>query len=337
MAVRRPAVRRHPAARSARPAGAHAADAEPRHSQRGCALGRPRGQQPVRAQPLSRLRPVGGRLARHLRLRLVARTPEPVDRDHHRPELPVSAQPGHFPGGHRPYRTVFSDIVGRTRIRYGRFIDLTHRFRLDKDNFAVRRNEIDLDRRQRRRPMPRSAICGSTATSIRRSRICATRRSCALAGRVLFHRYWSVFGATVHRPHRQERRPAVAGRRVGSRCATGSAFEYEDECLELGLTWRRDYERIGAFRKGSTFALHLALKGSAAKAAFSGPEANGRRLLAWELREILIVAAAFRREFDARCGSPPVLAVAASGRGAIAQQDQPAAQPRRSVNTQPNR
>jgi LPS-assembly protein len=36
---------------------------------------------------------------------------------------------------------------------------------------------------------------------------------------------------------------------------------YEDECLELGLTWRRDYERIGTFRKGSTFALHLSLKG----------------------------------------------------------------------------
>ena len=30
---------------------------------------------------------------------------------------------------------------------------------------------------------------------------------------------------------------------------------YEDECLEIGLTWRRDYERIGAFRKGSTFVV----------------------------------------------------------------------------------
>ena len=36
---------------------------------------------------------------------------------------------------------------------------------------------------------------------------------------------------------------------------------YEDECLELGLSWRRDYERIGDFRKGSTFALRIALKG----------------------------------------------------------------------------
>ena len=38
-------------------------------------------------------------------------------------------------------------------------------------------------------------------------------------------------------------------------------IEYEDDCLQLGVTWRRDYERIGTFRKGSTFAIHLALKG----------------------------------------------------------------------------
>ena len=36
-----------------------------------------------------------------------------------------------------------SDIVGRTEIRYRDFVKLTHRFRLDKDNFAVRRNEFD--------------------------------------------------------------------------------------------------------------------------------------------------------------------------------------------------
>jgi LPS-assembly protein len=38
-------------------------------------------------------------------------------------------------------------------------------------------------------------------------------------------------------------------------------ISYEDECLELGLTWRRDYERIGEFSKGSTFSLRFALKG----------------------------------------------------------------------------
>ena len=35
---------------------------------------------------------------------------------------------------------------------------------------------------------------------------------------------------------------------------------YEDECLELGLSWKRDYERLGEFKKGSTFSLRFALK-----------------------------------------------------------------------------
>ncbi|MEM8725415.1 MAG: LPS assembly protein LptD, partial [Pseudomonadota bacterium] len=36
-----------------------------------------------------------------------------------------------------------SDFVGRTEVRYRDFVKFTHRFRLDKDSFAIRRNEID--------------------------------------------------------------------------------------------------------------------------------------------------------------------------------------------------
>ena len=38
-------------------------------------------------------------------------------------------------------------------------------------------------------------------------------------------------------------------------------INYEDECLELGVSWKRDYERIGDFRKGSTISFNFALKG----------------------------------------------------------------------------
>src|SRR3546814_8182036 len=34
-------------------------------------------------------------------------------------------------------------IVGRTTVAYRDFLRLTHRFRLDKDSLAVRRNEFD--------------------------------------------------------------------------------------------------------------------------------------------------------------------------------------------------
>ena len=37
----------------------------------------------------------------------------------------------------------FSDIVGRTNVRFKDIVKFTHRYRLDMDNLSVRRNEID--------------------------------------------------------------------------------------------------------------------------------------------------------------------------------------------------
>ena len=152
-----------------------------------------------------------------------------------------------------------SDVVGRTRIRYGRFIDLTHRFRVDKDNLAVRRNEFDL-------------TVGSDQSYIQLGYLRLNRdidpsiedlrdkEELRVAGRLLFRRYWSIFGATVLDLTDNGEDPlSIADGFTPVRHRLG--LSYEDECLELGLTWRRDYERIGAFRKGSTFGLHLALKG----------------------------------------------------------------------------
>jgi LPS-assembly protein len=152
-----------------------------------------------------------------------------------------------------------SDIVGRTRVRYGRFIDVTHRYRIDKNNFAVRRNEIDL-------------TVGTAQTYVQVGYLKLNRNidpaiedlrdkeELRVAARVLFRRYWSIFGASVvDLTDRTEDPLSLANGWQPVRNRVG--IEYEDECLQLGLTWRRDYERIGTFRKGSTFAIHLALKG----------------------------------------------------------------------------
>ena len=152
-----------------------------------------------------------------------------------------------------------SDIVGRTRVRYGRFIDLTHRFRVDKDNLGIRRNEVDL-----------TVGTDQTYAQIGYLRLdrnidpliedLRDKEEVRLAGRVQFQRYWSLFGATVIDLTGQEEDPlTVSDGFTPVRHRLGIA--YEDECLELGLSWRRDYERIGTFRKGSTFGLRLALKG----------------------------------------------------------------------------
>jgi LPS-assembly protein len=152
-----------------------------------------------------------------------------------------------------------SDIVGRTRIRFGRFIDITHRYRVDKNNFAVRRNEVDL-------------TLGTTQTYAQVGYLRLNRNidpsiedlrdeeELRLAARVAFMRYWSVFGATViDLTNKNEDPLSLANGFQPVRSRLG--VEYEDDCLQLGLSWRRDYEQIGTFRKGSTFTLHIALKG----------------------------------------------------------------------------
>ena len=152
-----------------------------------------------------------------------------------------------------------SDIVGRTRIRYGRFIDVTHRYRLDKDNLAVRRNEIDLTvgTNQTYAQIGYLRLNRNIDPTIEDLR---DKEELRLAARILFHRYWSVFGATViDLTDKTEDPLSLADGWEPVRNRLG--IQYEDECLEVGLTWRRDYEQIGSFRKGSTFALHLALKG----------------------------------------------------------------------------
>jgi LPS-assembly protein len=167
-------------------------------------------------------------------------------------------RPGIFPEG-TGLTDRWSDIVGRTSLRYGRLVDLTHRYRLDKDNFAVRRNEVDL-------------TVGTSQTYIQIGYLRLNRdidpaiedlrdvEELRLAGRVLFNRYWSVFGATVvDLTDRTEDPLSSADGFEPVRHRLG--IQYEDDCLQLGVTWRRDYERIGSFRTGSTFAIHLALKG----------------------------------------------------------------------------
>lgn len=152
-----------------------------------------------------------------------------------------------------------SDIVGRTRVRLGRLIDITHRYRVDKDNFAVRRNEVDL-------------TVGTSQTYAQVGYLRLNRNidptiedlrdteELRLAARVLIRRYWSIFGATViDLTDKSEDPLSVADGYQPVRQRLG--IQYEDDCLQIGFTWRRDYEQIGAFRKGSTFSLHLALKG----------------------------------------------------------------------------
>jgi LPS-assembly protein len=152
----------------------------------------------------------------------------------------------------------FSDIVGRTTVKFGRRLNFVHRFRLDKDNAAVRRNEVDavFGGRQTYATIGYLRLNRDIDPAIEDLR---DREELRLGGRVRFARYWSLFGSTVLDLTNAEEDPlsdADGFEPVRHRLGIG----YDDDCIEIGVTWRRDYESTGDFRRGNTFLFRVALK-----------------------------------------------------------------------------
>ena len=152
-----------------------------------------------------------------------------------------------------------SDIVGRTEVRFRDVVKFTHRFRLDKDNFAVRRNEFD-------------AAVGTQRTYLevgylRLNRDISggiedlkDREELRLAGRVGFARYWSVFGSGVFDLTGKNDDPSLTNVDGFQPVRTRLGVAYQDDCLEFDLTWRRDYVATGDARRGNTFQIHIAVR-----------------------------------------------------------------------------
>ncbi|TRD12189.1 LPS-assembly protein LptD [Erythrobacter insulae] len=150
-----------------------------------------------------------------------------------------------------------SDFVGRTEVRYRDYLQFTHRFRLDKDNLAIRRNEID-------------ATIGSQRTYfevgyLRLNRDIQTvedlqdREEFRVAARVAFNRNWSAFGSGVFNLTGADEDPTFAPDGFEP-IRTRLGVAYQDDCIEMGLTWRRDFITAGDAERGNTFQLFFALR-----------------------------------------------------------------------------
>lgn len=169
----------------------------------------------------------------------------------------LTSKPSLFPDG-TGLTSRTSDIVGRTSVRYRDFISLTHRYRLDKDNLAVRRNELDLTVGSRKTYAMLGYLrlnrdIGPAFEDLR------DREELRIGARVAFARYWSVFGSTiVDLTNKDEDQTSLSDGFEPVRHRLGIA--YEDDCVELGVTWKRDYEATGDARQGNTFLLRLAFK-----------------------------------------------------------------------------
>ena len=150
-----------------------------------------------------------------------------------------------------------SDIVGRTEIEYRNFVKLTHRFRIDKSSGAFRRNEID-------------ASIGSQSTYVEVGYSLLDRNISGIedlndseelraAGRVAFARYWSLFGSGVFSLSENPKDVALVGKGFQP-LRTRLGIAYQDDCLELGVTWRRDFVTTGDAKRGDTFEVRFALR-----------------------------------------------------------------------------
>jgi LPS-assembly protein len=152
----------------------------------------------------------------------------------------------------------FSDIVGRTNVRIGRMVSITHRFRIDQRSFALRRNEIDatIGGRRTYATIGYLRLDRNIDPAIEDLR---DREEVRVGGRISFARYWSIFGSAVIDLTSQQEDPL----------SQADGFEpirhrlgilYDDDCIELGLTWRRDYQDTGDAKRGNTFLIRVALR-----------------------------------------------------------------------------
>jgi LPS-assembly protein len=150
-----------------------------------------------------------------------------------------------------------SDIVGRTEVRFGDFLQLTHRYRLDKDNLAIRRNEFDATIGTRQTYLEVGYL--RLNRDITEIEDLQDREELRLAGRVAFAHYWSVFGSGVFNLTDREEDPSLTSSGFQP-LRTRAGVAYSDDCLDISLTWRRDYQTTGDARKGNNFVFRIALK-----------------------------------------------------------------------------
>lgn len=151
-----------------------------------------------------------------------------------------------------------SDFVGRTTVRYKDFVSLTHRFRLDKDNLAIRRNEIDATVGSRRTYVVLSYLL-LNRNVIEQLEDLADREEARIGARIAIARYWSVFGSTVVDLTDKKEAPGVPSdgfepvkHRLG--------IDYKDDCLNIAFTWQRDYQVVGDARTNNNFQLRLVFR-----------------------------------------------------------------------------
>lgn len=152
----------------------------------------------------------------------------------------------------------FSDVVGRTTVRYRSLITLTHRYRIDKNSFSVHRNELDLTVGNSKTYAIISylKLNRNLSTTLEDLR---NHEEMRIGGRVQINKKWSVYGSTIVDLTTTKLDPTSTTNGYSPvRQRLGAA--YEDDCIKLDLSWRRDFNNIYGGQTGSVFQFRVAFK-----------------------------------------------------------------------------
>lgn len=152
-----------------------------------------------------------------------------------------------------------SDFVGRTTVRFRDIVSASYRFRIDKDNLTPRRQEFDatIGNRSTYATIGYLRLNRNIGPELEDLR---DREEIRLGGRLQVSKFVSVFGsAVVDLTDRAEDPSSSADGYEPIRHRLGIA--YTDECLDIGLTWRRDYDTTGDARAGNSYLLRLVFRG----------------------------------------------------------------------------
>ena len=79
-----------------------------------------------------------------------------------------------------------------------------------------------------------------------------------MGGRISFARYWSVFGSAVVNLTDMEEDPTLNSDGFEP-LRTRLGIGYADDCLEFGISWRRDYVAVADAELGNSFRVYFSI------------------------------------------------------------------------------
>lgn len=157
-----------------------------------------------------------------------------------------------------------SNIVGRTRVSYKDWLQFEHRYRVDEQSFAVRRNELML--------AMRGNVVGMQAGYLKLDRDMnivtrEDREEIRASAYYNINSNWRLDGGFTHRLSGATVRTVDVGtgnplyvveNDGGVRYDVG--VSYNNECIELGLRWRETFTRDRDVEPGTSIMFRLKLK-----------------------------------------------------------------------------